>query len=85
MNFGLNLLCEIRALNLSKSENLNSAANILYARVKIKSRYALDFINLMPCVNLVLDRGFCADSARIYQGLRPPKAKTATLDALRAV
>jgi len=46
------------------------STDILCARVKIKSRYALDFINLMPCVNLVLDRGFCADSARIYQGLK---------------
>ncbi|MFC2571214.1 MAG: hypothetical protein ACFNUU_02275 [Campylobacter sp.] len=71
MDFGLNLLYEIRALNLNKSENLNLTANILCARVKIKSRCTLDFINLMPCVNLVLDRGFCADSARIYQGLKP--------------
>nr|WP_314390434.1 hypothetical protein [uncultured Campylobacter sp.] len=70
MDFGLNLLYEIRALNLSKSEKLNLSANILCARVKIKSRCALDFINLMSCVNLVLDRGFCADSARIYQGLK---------------
>ena len=85
MDFWLNLLYEIRALNLSKSENLNLSADILCARVKIKSRYELDFIDFMPRINLVLDRGFCAASARIYQGLRPPKAKAATLDALRAV
>ena len=85
MDFGLNLLYEIRALNLSKSENLNLSADILCARVKIKSRYELDFIDFTPRVNLALNRRFCATSARIYQGLRPPKTKAATLDALRAV
>ena len=85
MDFGLNLLYEIRALNLSKSENLNLTANILCARVKIKSRYALDLIDFTPRVNLALNRGFCTTSAHIYKGLRPPKAKAATLDALRAV
>jgi hypothetical protein len=85
LDFWLNLLYKIRALNLSKSENLNLTANILCARVKIKSRYALDFIGFIAARKFGFNRGFCATSARIYQGLRPPKAKAATLDALRAV
>ena len=72
-------------VKLSKCENLNLSADILCACVKIKSRYALDFIDFTPRVNLALNRRFCVASAHIYQGLRPLKAKAATLDALRAV
>lgn len=72
-------------VKLSKCENLNLSTDILCARIKIKSRYALDLIDFTPRVNLALNRGFCTTSAHIYKGLRPPKAKAATLDALRAV